>query len=296
MSNYFYAPNGINLSNKDIINFKPHQVSTLPVAPFLGQMVFLDTIDGSHDANQTYQWDGTEWATITHHDLTIASDSTDYLSISGHELSIKQMAIGSVTVDETSADLSAWITASGYDGSQLQEGDILVLTASANGQKTYIHKDSTVGDATDFVALFDELTAAEVRGYFTDGEGTSYDATDGSFDVLHDHSTINVNGSNELFVVDGAITEAKLATVVANKINDTATASIGDGVATTFTVTHNLGTQDLLVGISNASDDYKEVSASALGCKKPTVNTITFDFGADVPTTNQYRVVIKKSV
>lgn len=296
MSNYFYAPNGINLSNKDIINFKPHQVSTLPIAPFLGQMVFLDTIDGSHDANQTYQWDGTEWATITHHDLTIASGSTDYLDITGHELSIKSLAISSVTVDNTYASLDAWITGTSYDGTQLQEGDVLALNATTGGKKRYIRNSGSAGDSTDFVEMFDELTAVEVRTYFTDGEGTSYDSSDGSFDVLHDHSTINVNGSNELYVVDGAITEAKLATVVANKINDTATASIGDGVATTFTVTHNLGTQDLLVGISNASDDYKEVSASALGCKKPTVNTITFDFGADAPKSNQYRVVIKKSV
>lgn len=355
MSKHFYAPNGINLGNQDIINFKPHQVSSLPLSPFLGQMVFLDTIDGSNDANQTYQWDGTEWATITHHDLTIAAGSTDYLEISGHELSIKNLALGQVTVDNTYTTLALWISGTGYDGSQMQEGDVLILQAATDGQKTYIHKSGSAGDATDFVAMFDELTAAEVRGYFTDGEGTSYDSSDGSFDVGHDHSTININGSNELYVVDDAIstakiqdsavtelkiadnavtnskladnavntaeitdnavaqakmaddsvgtaeiidanvTEAKLATAVTDKLNDSYVGNVGNGSDTTFTVTHSLGTQDIIVSIRNTTDD-KFVAFEALDGKAPTVNTITIDFGAETPTTDQYRIVIKKAV
>ena len=354
--------NGINLYEQDIINFKPHQVSVLPVSPFLGQMVFLDTIDGAHPANQTYQWDGTEWLTITHHDLTIAAGSSDYLEIVGHELSVKQLAIGKVVVDETYATLEAWVTGTSYDGSQLQEGDILKLVVATGGQKVYIHKSGNAGDATDFVPLFDEMTATEVRSYFTSGEATTYNSADGSVDVLHDHDTINVNGSNELFVVDAGIstaklansavttvkiaddavtaakinadvaglglepnattgaldvkvdastleistdtvqvkdlgiTEAKLATAVTTKLNDSYVASFGNGSATTFTITHSLNTKDIIISVADTANDYKEIPVSGLDCKRPTVDTITLDFGAEVPTSNQYRVVIKKAV
>jgi hypothetical protein len=394
---------GINLYNNDIINFKPHQVSVLPVSPFLGQMVFLDTVDGTHDANQTYQYDGTEWATITHHDLTIANDSADYLEINGHELSIKQLAVGKVTVDETNTTLSDWVTNTSYDGSQMQEGDILILTNATDGQKTYIHKTGSVGDATDFVAMFDELTASEVRGYFTSGEGTTYNVGDGSFDVGHDHSTININGSNELYVVDGGIntnqlangavttvkiaddsvsatkinvdvagdglvqnvttgaldvnvdnstikivedvisvnpdvvglnlagdglvyddtnneidinvdnstleisadeiqvkdagiTEAKLTTAVANKLNDSATATIGNGSATQFTINHTLGTQALIISVADTANDYKEIAWSAIDGKRPTTGSLTCDLGTTVLTSGQYLVTIKKAI
>lgn len=351
--------NGINLYGQDIINFKPHQVSALPASPFLGQLVFLDTVDGAHPANQTYQWDGTEWLTITHHDLTIAAGSADYLEINGHELGIKQLALSKPTVDNTYTTLAAWVTGTGYDGSQLQEGDVLILQAATAGQKTYIHKAGGTGIAADFVPMFDELTAAEVRGYFTDGEATTYNSADGSFDVGHDHNTININGSNELYVVDAGITaaklatdsvttvkiaadavtaakinsdvagaaivqngttgaldvnvdastieidtdtlrvknlgitEAKLATAVATKLNDSYAVTIGNGSDSLFTVTHSLGTRYVIVGVANISDDYKEVYPEV---KKPTDNTVTIDFGAEVPASGQYAITIKKAV
>lgn len=293
MSKHIEFFNGVNLKGQDIVNFKFHTVSALPLSPFLGQTVFLDTVDGSYDANKSYQWDGSTWETITHTDLTVAAGSTDYLDIANHEISLKQLAIGKVTVDAAELTLEAWITASGYDGSQLQEGDILVLTAATDGQKTYIHKSGNAGDATDFVAMFDELTAAEVRGYFTSGEGSLYDATDGSFDVLHDHSTINLNGSNELYVVDLGITEAKLAAAVTTKLNDNNTALIGDAALSLFTVTHNKATRNLIVGIADVSADYKDVFPTVT---KPTDNTIVVDFGAEVPTSNQYAVTIKAAL
>lgn len=302
MSKHLEAFHGINLHNNDVINFKPHQVSTLPASPFYGQTVLLDTIDGIYDANVTYQWNGTNWSTITHTDMTIAPGSADYLDITNHQLSIKQLAIGKVIVDETSTSLSEWITSSSYDGSQMQEGDILVLTSAAAGDKSYIHKAGSAGDATDFVKMFDEVTAAEVRGYFTDGEATTYNSADGSFDVGHDHSTININGSNELYVVDGAITtakvadgnitEAKLSADLQDQLDDHWVGSIGNGTDSTFTITHGLGTRSLSIGIGDSSNNYKEISAAALDCQKPTVDTITLDFGSEVPTTDQYLVTI----
>jgi hypothetical protein len=64
--------------------------------------------------------------------------------------------------------------------------------------------------------------------------------------------------------------------------------AFGDGVSTAFTVTHNLGTQDIIVGIYSATTPFAEVEADV---GHTTTNTCTLTF-AVAPTSNQYRVVI----
>lgn len=63
--------------------------------------------------------------------------------------------------------------------------------------------------------------------------------------------------------------------------------SIGNGSATTFTVTHNLNNLDVIVQVYTNSDG-SEVFADVA---RATNNTVTVSV-ADVPTSNQYRVVV----
>lgn len=65
--------------------------------------------------------------------------------------------------------------------------------------------------------------------------------------------------------------------------------SIGNGSATSFTVTHNLGTRDVTVSVLQAGSPYAPVYATWAAA---TTNTVSVDFGAVVPTSNQYRVVV----
>ena len=73
--------------------------------------------------------------------------------------------------------------------------------------------------------------------------------------------------------------------VVVSKYN----ASIGDGSATSYTVTHNLCTRDVQVTIYDNTAPYAEVIADV---QHTTTNTITLLFSV-APTSNQYRVVVQ---
>jgi hypothetical protein len=65
-------------------------------------------------------------------------------------------------------------------------------------------------------------------------------------------------------------------------------ASVGDGSATSYTVTHNLGTRDVIVSVYDNSSPYAEVVTDVA---HSTTNTVTIAFSV-APTTNQYRVVV----
>jgi len=64
--------------------------------------------------------------------------------------------------------------------------------------------------------------------------------------------------------------------------------NIGDGVLSSYTVTHNLGTLDVDVIVVRVSDGQRVWPVD----KRASTNTVTVDFGSAVPTTNQYRVIV----
>ncbi len=65
-------------------------------------------------------------------------------------------------------------------------------------------------------------------------------------------------------------------------------ATFGDGSATSYTITHNLNTRDVVVSVYEASGTYAEVVCDVAHA---TANTITLAFSV-APTSNQYRVVV----
>ena len=66
-------------------------------------------------------------------------------------------------------------------------------------------------------------------------------------------------------------------------------ASIGNGVATSYTVTHNLNSQDVIVQLYDVSS-FDTVIADVV---RTTVDVVTVDFST-APTTNDIRVLVQK--
>lgn len=64
--------------------------------------------------------------------------------------------------------------------------------------------------------------------------------------------------------------------------------SIGDGSATTYTVTHNLGTKDVTVQIFENNEDYNQIEADV---QHTSTSVVTIKF-ASAPSSNEYRVVV----
>jgi hypothetical protein len=100
-------------------------------------------------------------------------------------------------------------------------------------------------------------------------------------------ATTQTAGDNSTALATTAYVDA--ATVAASGSGlEKVTASVGDGSATTYTVTHNLGTRDVVVQVTRVASPYDVVIADVAAATEATV-TVTF---ATAPTSNQYRVVV----
>ena len=64
--------------------------------------------------------------------------------------------------------------------------------------------------------------------------------------------------------------------------------TIGDGTATSYTVTHNLSTKDVTVQIFETNADYNQIEADV---QHTSMSAVTIKF-ASAPTAGEYRVVI----
>jgi hypothetical protein len=158
-----------------------------------------------------------------------------------------------VTVGTTPIDWSQFSSAGSYTASNgiLLTGNNFTFNPTSTGGL-----QTAVGGAS--------ILKPTNSGLITDATGLYVGAGSG----------ISVSGTS--VAIDSAVVVQKYAV------------SIGDGSATSYTITHNLGTRDVVVSVYENSGSYAEVLCDI---NHATTNTITALFTI-APTSNQYRVVV----
>jgi hypothetical protein len=104
--------------------------------------------------------------------------------------------------------------------------------------------------------------------------------------------TIDPSGAteNQILKFDG--TKFAPATNTGGGVGSTYAGTIGNGTDTEYTVTHNLGTRDVLVVARNAESPYEQIDVR---WEATSVNTVKFDFSSP-PSNNSVRVAVYAAV
>ncbi len=203
------------------------------------------------------------------------------------------------------------ITAGTYAGDVCEIGDLVIAVVDRAG---------TGNVNSDWVTVQTNIDGAVVGpSSATSGNFPIFNGTTGklianstyspsSFATAgHTHSTFDrassaLTGANvisDIVVTDGITTAISTRALTASDIGASASGhthaytskyatSIGDGTTTSFTVTHNLNTQDTTVTIREVASPFAQVITDV---EFTTVNTIAVRF-AVAPTASQYRVVV----
>lgn len=131
--------------------------------------------------------------------LTIAAANANHLGYNAatRELSLKALAITKVTVS-AAATMAAFITASYPTGSEFQESDTVIITATG---EAYINNGGTANSIADWTKIeVPGLTNAAIRALFSSGNaGITYNASTGVFTLklsttANNDLTIDANG------------------------------------------------------------------------------------------------------
>lgn len=146
------------------------------------------------------------------------------------------------------------------------------------GASIFIMEGTTYGNTSwvqgnHYITSFASQSWTQFSGASTATAGAGLVATGNVFSVgAGTGITVNTND----VAIDTSVVVRKYA------------ANIGDGSATSYTITHNLGTRDVTVGLYEPAASYAEVLADV---EHSTTNTITVKF-TTAPTTDQFRVVV----
>jgi len=148
--------------------------------------------------------------------------------------------------------------------------------AQFSGAGTYTASDGVLLTGTNF-------TFAPRSGYGLQTGASGAEIKLATASGLNLSSDLAVGAGNGISVLTNTV--AIDSAVVVSKYN----ANVGDGSATSYTITHNLNTRDVQVTVYESTGSYAEVICDV---NHATVNTITLLFSV-APTLNQYRVVVQ---
>ena len=225
-------------------------INNLPDAVLAQQPVTLTQLNA---AVQGYSWKSPVRAATTGNITLSGAQTIDGVSvIAGDRVLVKAQTAGSGNGIYL-ASAGAWPRATDFDtGAEALGAAAFVSEGTSQGNQVWLN--GTDGPIT---------IGTTVLAFVQVGGGSSYSAGNG-------------------VLISGGVISADPA-VVARK----ASATIGDGTATTLTVTHSLNTQDVAVSIKEVGTNSGVIADWVANG----VNTVQLTFGT-APTTGQYRVTV----
>ena len=145
-----------------------------------------------------------------------------------------------------------------------------------SGQGTYVGSDSIQIDGREINAIVNTTKGLAIDGdgiKVTLSKGLDFDGTNGAVRIVAGAGFDLSSGSLEFATSYGV---RKIAT------------TIGDGLATTFSVEHNFNTKDVTVQIFQNNESYAQIEADV---EHSSTSEVTIKF-ALAPSNNEYRVVV----
>ena len=197
-------------------------------------------------------------------------------------------AAGTITLSIGAGQVTNAMLASGISADKVSAG-------STNGVVTLAQVSKLNGIATGATANdTDANLKARANHTGTQAASTISDfasAVDARIAVLTAGAPAAMDTLDELANALGD--DPAFATTITNLINaraKTFSQDIGDGTATTFVITHNLNTRDVVVSVRLAGSPYAQ---ELVENEATTLNTVTLRFGATAPATGSRRVTIQ---
>lgn len=204
-------------------------------------------------------------------------------------LSSPGATIDGITMSTNDRVLVRAQTTASQNGIYIWNGDSTAMTRSLDA--------STFAELEQAVVSIEEGTDADTSWRQTEVNGVidTNDVVFSTFGTSAPSASTTVAGIAELATqaeVDAGTDETRIVTPKTltdwSKAPKRYQANIGDGSATSYTVTHNLGTRDLGVNIYRNSGNYDEVFCDV---EYTSTSAVTVKF-TSAPSSNQFRVVI----
>lgn len=214
----------------------------------------------------------------------------------GWDASIGVFPTGSSPVSGTKKGDYWYVTFGGtIDGATFSIGDVIVakvdnasVTVASDWIQLEVNRDQATESTLGLVTLATSTevnTGTNATDAVTPATLSGRTATETRTGLAEIATQTEVNtGTDDATIV----TPLKLKTLLDNRTGGYA-ANVGDGSATSFALTHSLGTRDVVVSIYD-NTTYEEVITDVV-LTSTSVVTVTF---AVAPASNAYRVVIKK--
>lgn len=223
--------------------------------------LIISHVDGSVSGNHATV--GANWDIIqTNIDGAVTLDATQTLTN-------KTLSLGSNTISGTIAQFNT----------ALSDGDFATLA----GTETLSGKTLTTPTIASFTNAGHNHTNAAGGGQLTESALSLSDVTTNNATASAHGFLPKLSGVGTEFLNGNGTFSTPAGSGLAKFSQD-----VGDNAATSFVITHSLGSRDVLVSVHRSTTPWDEVVCDV---EKTSTTTVTLRFAA-APTTNEYRVTV----